>query len=135
MLFPITTVTLAGCLTTSYLKGARRSALTLVLSVWTVEIALISLPIFTYQVEYSLKADVFVAGCLLAATVMYFAVRRPSRIPPEAYRKRGRELAVVKAFGALGLFGGLLLLIDAHTKGTQFSLGSSRGVPPANVAP
>lgn len=121
VLFPITTVTLAGCLARSYSKGAPRSALTLVLSVWAGEIVLMSLPIFEYRVEYSLKADVFVAGCLVAATVMYFATRRPSRTPPETSWNRQRELAVVKVLAGLGLLGCTLLLVDAGAKGTQFS--------------
>ena len=124
MLFPITAVVLAGSLAASIIKGSRRSALTLVLAVWAVEIVLISLPIFRYQVDYSLKADAFVAACLLAATVTYLAARRPGRTPPARYWNREREVTVVQALGVIGILGCLLLLADAAAKGTPLSVSN-----------
>jgi len=89
--------------------------------VWAGEIALITLPIFRYDVDYSPKADVFVAGCLLAVTVGYLVCRNPSRSPPKTYWNRNREPVIVGALGALGVLGCSLLLLDAAGKGTQFN--------------
>jgi hypothetical protein len=122
VLFPVTAVILAGCLAASIIKGSRRSALTLVLAVWTVEIVLISLPIFRYEVNYSLKADLFVAACLLAATVAYLRARRPGRTPPARYWNRQRETAVAQWLGVIGIVGCLLLLADTQAKGTELSI-------------
>lgn len=122
MFFPITTVVLFGCLAWTYSRDGRRSALTLALAVWAVAVLLPVVPIFSYQVDYSVVADAFVAGCLLVTTTGYFVVRTTPRAPPTTYGEKSREIRLSKLLAVFGIVGCLLLFIDAQAGGAQLSL-------------
>lgn len=113
MLFPITTVVLGACLYWAYTRAGRRSALFIGLCVWGFGVLLMSSPIFTYDVAYSIIADVFVAGCLLALTLSYLIIRRPAHEAPPCYWNRAREVSVARALGGVGIFGCTILLLDS----------------------
>lgn len=122
-LFPISTVALLGCAVVAYLRGGRRNALSLALSVWLFEIVLLSVPLFVFEVEYSLQADLLLAAALTATTMAYVVVRRVSASPRGVYPGRRQEILVTYVLGGIGLVGCLLLLIDARSRGTSISLG------------
>lgn len=121
MYFPLATASLAICLVWTYRRGGRRNALLLGLIAWAVELLLIGLPIFSYQVEYSMFADAFVGLALLLLTTGYFAVRSPTE-PVAADRISMFEIGLAKAYGVLGIVGSVLLLYDASSRGTRISI-------------
>ncbi|MEJ7783657.1 MAG: hypothetical protein WKF96_02565 [Solirubrobacteraceae bacterium] len=112
MFFPITTIVLAACLLWTRAKAGHRSALFVALSVWGVGVLLMSAPIFTFAVEYSLAADGFVAVCLFAITFCYILVRAQPRDVAPAYWNGSRELFLVRVLGVAGIIGCLVLLLS-----------------------
>lgn len=123
MLFPFTTVTLAACLLIAYRNGGRRSAVFLALLVWAVGVACMSAPIFDYNVGYSPRTDLFVAGCLMALTSVYALVRARPRQDIPRYWNRDQERLLVKCIGVLGIIGCVLLFVDARASGAEISIG------------
>jgi hypothetical protein len=77
---------------------------------------------FTYAVKYSLKADLFIAACLLFLTGAYRLVRQPPRAGPRRYEAPGRELQIATIFGVIGIVGSALLLVDGYLSGLEISL-------------
>ncbi len=92
MLLPIMTATLVGCLLWTHSRDGARSPLTVALAMWATAVLLMSLPIFKYQVAYSIRADVFVALCLLATTGVYLTFRGKPRKAPTAYPDRQGDI-------------------------------------------
>lgn len=121
MFFPITTVILLGCLVSTHSRDGRRSAMTLALSMWAVAVLLPSAPIFSYQVDYSVVVDAFVAACLLGTTLAYFVVRTKPSAPPMAYHDKLQDIRLSKLLAVLGIIGCFLLFIDAVVRGAQIS--------------
>jgi hypothetical protein len=81
-----------------------------------------SLPIFAFQVDYSLGADVFVGASLFATTAGYLIVRGKPGSAPTAYPERNRDILLSKLLGVFGIVGCLLLLLDAQSRGTVLSV-------------
>lgn len=113
MLFPITIITLAGCLFLAHSKAGRRSSLFIALCVWGFGVVLTASPIFTYNVRYSLVTDAFVAACLLALTISYLLVRANPRDAPPVYWNSARQLVLARVLGGAGIVGCIILLVDS----------------------
>lgn len=118
MVFPITTLVLAGCLAWARLKGKGSNALLLALCAWGVGVLAMTAPIFTFAVPYSLGADAFTAGCLLASTICYSLVRARPRDAPAHSLNLSKELLLVHVLGGVGALGCLVLLLN---KGVNLS--------------
>lgn len=121
MLFPITTLCVLGCIVAAR-RHERRSPLTLALYAWTLGLVLGSPLFFAYRVDYSIKADAFIAACLVVITLAYRLVRLPPRTAPRRYADCPQELQMAKVMGVLGVAGCLLLLANARAAGLQFSV-------------
>lgn len=124
MLFPVSSLCLAACLVGVYTQDGRRSALGLALGAWATSLLLASPIVFSYAVDYSLKADAYVAACLSAATGAYLLFRNPPRAVPSSYDGRKVEIRIATLFGVTGVLGCVMLLADARlNSGLQFSIG------------
>ncbi len=121
MLFPITVITLVGCVGLARTMDNRRSPLLLALAVWLGS-ALIGPVLFRYRVSYSTKADVFTAVCLAAMTCAYLSVRARAQPPPKHYAAKALDIRVAQLLGTVGIVGCVLLLADARNSGTPLSL-------------
>ncbi len=123
MLFWVTSLCVIACIAAARRHDGRRSPMVLALGAWAVTLALSSPIFFSFEVDYSIRSDVFVAACLAATTVAYVLLRAAPATPPAAYVHRVREIRIVKLLGTAGMLGCLLLLADAHAhNGLQFSL-------------
>lgn len=114
MFFPITTAILAGCIFWARAKGGRCGALFLSLCVWGLGVVLMSVPIFTYDVAYSVAVDAFVAACLFVTTLCYLLARAKPRDVATTYWNRPREMLLAKVLGVAGIIGCIPLLIGAE---------------------
>jgi oligosaccharide repeat unit polymerase len=124
MIFPLTLITVAGCIAWARAREGGRSPLLLGLYVWGGAIVLTATPLFIFQVTYSISTDAFVAGCLLATSTIYLLVRHSPRRPPAHYSHQRRELFLMRCLGGIGVIGTLLILGDAVQSGTSLSISS-----------
>ena len=128
MLFPLAAISILTCLLSTWSRDTNRSPMALALLFWGLSVVLVAVPLLSYDVAYSLRVDALVAGSLLAATTGYLLVRvrRPARstgvlvVPIRSYRHKERTVYLV--FAALGVVGGVMLLIDVQNSGTTLSL-------------
>lgn len=120
MPFPCTTLALIGCLAASFKLDRSSSGLRIALYAWLVELILIAAPLLRFRVEYSARADVFVALCLLAQTAGYLILRgsgRPQSVTPpntKTDRAWGKEIHLAIALALVGIMGNVLLLLSAN---------------------
>ena len=124
LFFPITTACILGCFVFAYRRYGKRSALVLALAGWGIELALLAAPLLSYSVQYSVKADLFVGASLVATTVGYLLVRKPSAPAPPVYPHRGRERLFAQVLCALGMLGCCMLLLDAQARGISINPAS-----------
>lgn len=121
MLFPVTAVAIACLLLWSVDRYGGRNALTLGLGTWTVSVLLSIVPVLRFNVDYSVRADLFAAGCIASLSLAYIAVRRRPLVPPASPLPR-LERKVTRATLWVGLGGCGLLLLNAWMDGTPLSV-------------
>jgi len=120
MLFRVSVVVLVTCIVLAAHRDGRRSPIVIGLVPWLLAM-LLGPVLFRYNVEYSVKADVFVAVCSIAVTLGYLLVRDAPKTPPRNHRHSDLEVRIAQLLGVAGIVGCLLLLAEARTTGVPLS--------------
>src|SRR4051794_8581208 len=116
MIFPITSITVIGCMVAVWSVDTRRSGVLLGLGVWGMSLLLAALPVLDYTFPYSVRADGFVALCLAALTGAYLMCRRRMMTVDTGARvgaeSRDADIGLAVRLAVIGIAGNILLVVD-----------------------
>jgi hypothetical protein len=86
-----------------------------------------AIPLWQFDVDYSLKADAFIAGGMVAVVSSYLVVRRPRPAHAASPSRAKSDLSFARCLAVVGLIGNAFLLVTAVQNGVSIGLETLTG--------